>query len=405
LAPSPLDRGRTPVPGRCVDVSGEQPGPALRLRPGEPDHEQYMRRALALAENGLGLASPNPMVGCVIVNGGRVVGEGWHEGPGTPHAEINALRAAGDLARGATMYLTLEPCSHHGRTPPCAPALVAAGVARVVAALRDPNPAVDGGGFEILRREGIEVTEGVLVEPARQLVAGFAKHVRTGLPFVTLKMGASLDGKVAAGDGSSRWITGEAAREDAHRLRAASDAILVGAGTAVADRPSLTVRLPEYRGRQPLRVLLDGRGTVRPAGALFGGGAPTLVVTTPSAPEDRRAAWEAAGAEVVVIGDGPDQARVPLGSLLELLGKRDVQSVLIEGGPTVAWEAVRTAWVDRFVLYLAPKLIGGVGAPGLLGGEGISTIDGALPIEIEDVARIGEDLKVTARLRDVHGDR
>jgi diaminohydroxyphosphoribosylaminopyrimidine deaminase/5-amino-6-(5-phosphoribosylamino)uracil reductase len=364
-----------------------------------------MRRAVALAENGLGLASPNPMVGCVIVNGGRVVGEGWHEGVGKPHAEINALRTAGDRARGATMYLTLEPCSHHGRTPPCAPAIAAAGVVQVVAALRDPNPAVDGRGFEILRREGVGVAEGVLAGPAGQLITGFAKHVRTGLPFVTLKMGASLDGRVAARDGSSRWITGRAARKDAHLLRAGSDAVLVGSGTAVADDPSLTVRLPRYRGRQPLRVLLDGRGTTPPTGAMFERDAPTLVATTPAAPEDLRAVWEATGAEVVVMDDGSAEARVPLGSLLELLGKRDVQSVLIEGGPTLAWEAVETGWVDRFVLYLAPKLIGGTGAPGVLGGEGITTIAGAVPVEIVEVARIGEDVKVIARPRNVHGDR
>lgn len=361
-----------------------------------------MRRAIELARNGLGLAAPNPMVGAVVVKNGQVVGEGWHQGPGTAHAEVTALRAAGDQARGATLYVTLEPCSHHGRTPPCAPAVIEAGIREVVAAVGDPNPAVDGRGFAILRQGGISVTEGVLQEEGGELIAGFAKHVRTGLPLVTLKMAASLDGKVAARDGSSRWITGVAAREDVHRLRAAAGAIVVGAGTAVADDPSLTVRMPGFRGRPPLRVLLDSTGRTPAAGALFDGSAPTVVATIPECPAESRAAWEAARAEVLVL-EGPNASgRVPLRALMEALGKRDVQDALIEGGPTVAWAAVDEGVVDRVVLYLAPRLIGGRDAPGILAGEGIATIGDALSVTIMRVERVGEDIKVVG---DVHRDR
>jgi diaminohydroxyphosphoribosylaminopyrimidine deaminase/5-amino-6-(5-phosphoribosylamino)uracil reductase len=363
-----------------------------------------MRRALDLATNGLGLAPPNPMVGAVVVNGGRVVGEGWHEGPGTPHAEVNALRAAGERARGATLYVTLEPCSHHGRTPPCAPAVIEAGIATVVASVPDPNPAVDGRGFSILRAAGVPVVDGVLVEEGADLIAGFARHLRTGLPLVTLKMAASLDGKVAARDGSARWVTGEAARRDVHRLRAASGAIVVGSGTAVADDPSLTVRSSGFRGRPPLRVLLDATGATPATGALFDGSAPTMVATTPACRPQTRAAWEGAGAEVLSLDDPEARGRVPLRELMRALGKREVQDVLIEGGPTVAWSAVEEGTVDRLVLYLAPKLIGGREAPGILGGEGVATIADARPIRVRRIEQVGEDLKVLAEVGDVHRD-
>lgn len=362
--------------------------------------EAYTERALALAERGRGLVSPNPMVGAVIVADGRIVGEGHHEGPGQPHAEVVALGDAGEAARGATLYVTLEPCDHRGRTGPCTEAIVGAGIARVVASMRDPNPIVDGRGFEKLRAAGIEVVEGVDRKEAERLNEAFAKHVRTGLPFVVWKMAASLDGKVASRDGTSRWITGEAARADVHRLRAAADAIVCGAGTVLADDPSLTVRMPDYEGRPPLRVLADARGRVPAAGDLFTDEAPTLVATTHLAPEERRREWEAAGAEVVVYeaeGQG-----VPLGRLMADLGKRDVQGVLLEGGPTLAWSAVEEGVVDKVVVYLAPKLIGGTDAPTVLGGRGFAPIANALGLRVREFDRVGEDLKVEA---DVHRDR
>jgi diaminohydroxyphosphoribosylaminopyrimidine deaminase/5-amino-6-(5-phosphoribosylamino)uracil reductase len=362
--------------------------------------EVYVERALALAELGRGLVSPNPMVGAVVVAAGRPVGEGFHQGAGEPHAEVLALREAGAAARGATLYVSLEPCAHYGRTPPCAAAIVDAGVVRVVAAMRDPNLVVDGRGFDALRAAGIEVREGVHADEAARLNEAFVKHVRTGLPFVTWKTAASLDGKVAARDSSSRWITGEAARADVHRLRAAADAILVGSGTALADDPSLTVRDPAYRGRPPLRVLVDSRGRVPATGDLFDDAAPTLVATTEDAPRERREEWRATGADVVVYES--EAGHVPLGRLVADLGKRDVQGALLEGGPTLAWAAVEEGAVDKVVVYLAPKLIGGQEAPGALGGRGFAPISGALGLAIHSFDRVGEDLKVEAY---VHRDR
>lgn len=363
--------------------------------------EAYIERAISLAERGRGLVSPNPMVGAVVVaSDGRVAGEGWHEGPGTPHAEIRALEQAGERARGATLFTSLEPCDHFGRTGPCTDAIVAAGIGRVVSAMRDPNPIVDGRGFAKLQAQGIEVGFGILAEEAARQNEAFVKHVRTGLPFVTWKMAASLDGKVAARDGSSRWITGEAARADVHRLRSSSDAIVVGAGTALADDPALTVRLPGYRGRAPLRILVDARGRVPATGDLFDEDAPTLVATTDLASAERREEWRVAGAEVVVYE--PEGERVPLAELVADLGKRDVQAVLLEGGPTLAWAAIEDGIVDKVVVYLAPKLVGGTDAPTVLGGRGFAPIANALSLRVRSFDRVGEDLRVEA---DVHRDR
>jgi diaminohydroxyphosphoribosylaminopyrimidine deaminase / 5-amino-6-(5-phosphoribosylamino)uracil reductase len=360
----------------------------------------HMRRALELAERGRGLVAPNPLVGAVLVQGDETVGEGWHQGPGTSHAEIVALDTAGGRARGSTLYVTLEPCSHFGRTPPCAPRLVEAGVARVVAAMRDPNPLVDGRGLRILREAGAEVEVGVLEREATRLNEAFVKHVRTGRPLVTLKMAASLDGRAAARDGSSRWISGEESRAEVHRMRAAADALLIGAGTAYRDDPALTCRDPGYRGPPKLRVIVDGRGIVPDTHRVFDGEASVLVATTETAPEDRRKKWRDRGAEVVVLEEGA--SLVPLERLFVELGKRDVQHVLVEGGPTLAWELVQRRLVDRVVLYLAPKLVGGREAPGVLEGDGVSGISEALPLEIEEVVRVGQDIKVVAR---VHRDR
>ena len=364
--------------------------------------EAYMERALGLAERGRGMVSPNPAVGAVLVADTRIVGEGWHEGPGTAHAEIIALREAGDLARGATLYTTLEPCSHVGRTPPCSDAVIEAGVVRVVSALRDPNPVIDGSGYAKLEAAGVEVRDGLLQRDAERQNEAFLKHTRTGLPFVVWKMAASLDGKVASRDGTSRWITGELARGDVHRLRAWSDAILVGAGTALADDPSLTVRDPGYRGRPPLRVLVDAHGRVPATGDLFDDSAPTLVATSDAAPSERRDEWSAAGAEVLEYAAEGGSGRVPIGELLWDLGKRDVQGMLLEGGPTLAWSAVEEGAIDTIVAYLAPKLIGGSDAPGMLGGRGFAPISSALALEIRSFDLVGADLKVVA---DVHRDR
>ncbi|GIU96574.1 MAG: riboflavin biosynthesis protein RibD [Actinomycetota bacterium] len=363
----------------------------------------HMRRALQLAERGWGRVSPNPMVGAVVLDArGRVVGEGYHAGPGSPHAEVVALRDAGERARGGTLVVTLEPCDHTGRTGPCTREVLAAGIARVVAATRDPNPLVDGAGFRRLRTAGVEVDVGVLGEEAERLNAAFARHVRTGLPFVVLKTAASLDGRTATRTGASRWITSAEARRDAHRLRAWADAIVVGSGTALADDPQLTVREPAWAdARPPIRVVVDGRGRVPPTARLGDGSAPTLVATTERAPRKRREAWRRAGAEVVVL-DADAQGHPALGALLERLGKRDVQGVLVEGGATLAWGFVRAGLVDRVVAYLAPTLLGGAEAPGVLGGAGVATLAEGVALRFVSAEPVGPDLKVVA---DVQRDR
>lgn len=366
------------------------------------DREGNMRRALALAERGWGRVSPNPMVGCVLVRDGRMVAEGWHEGPGTEHAEAMALRLAGDRAAGATAFVTLEPCIHHGRTPPCVPALVRSGVEGVIAATTDPNPIVDGGGFRALREAGLAVEEGLLADEARRQNVAFFAHVRTGRPFAILKMASSLDGKAAARDGTSRWITGPAARADVQRLRAWADAVVVGAGTAVADDPALTLRDPAFASaRPPLRVIVDASGRVPGDGRAFDAAAPTLVATTELASLDRRREWLDGGADVIVL-DRDAAGGVSLRGLMQTLGKRDVQGVLLEGGPTLAWSAVRDDLVDQLVLYLAPTLVGGDGASGWLGGAGFAPISRAASVDVVSIERLGPDLKVVA---DVHRDR
>jgi diaminohydroxyphosphoribosylaminopyrimidine deaminase/5-amino-6-(5-phosphoribosylamino)uracil reductase len=399
-----------------------------------------MARALALAEGGRGTASPNPMVGAVLVRHGQVVGGGFHLAPGKPHAEAEALSAAGPAAAGATCYVTLEPCAHHGRTPPCADALVEAGVARVVAAVADPDPRVAGSGFARLRAAGVEVGVGTLAGAAEEQNAAFLTHRRLGRPRITLKAAASLDGKVAAADGTSQWITGPQARGDAHRLRAEADAIAVGAGTALADDPRLTVRLTQAPpARRPLRVLVDAAGRVGAGGRLFDGEAPTLVATTTAAPAAARAAWEAAGAEVLVCpqaahagpatspagGAEPPASRagragspasqagragspaspapvgVDLGWLAAALGERDVLELLVEGGPRLHASLWAAGLADRLVWYLAPLVIGGDHAPGLLAGDGRAgagapTLAAARRLRIASVDRLGPDLRVVA---------
>jgi len=370
-----------------------------------PD-EAWMARAVALAEGGRGTASPNPMVGAVLVRDGRVVGEGFHRAAGLAHAEALALGEARALAAGATCYVTLEPCAHHGRTPPCADALVAAGVARVVAAVADPDPRVGGAGLDRLRAAGVRVDVGAGAEAAAEQNAAYLTHRRLGRPRVTLKAAASLDGKVAAPDGSSQWITGPAARADAHRLRAEADAVMVGAGTALADDPRLTVRLPGWAGRQPLRVLVDAAGRVGPGGHLFDTEAETLVATTPAAPATAVDAWKAAGAEVLICAEqtvmvGGALAAPPVGQGVDLeelaraLGERGVLELMVEGGPRLQASLWAAELADRLVWYLAPLAIGGQAAPGLLG-DGAATLAGARRLRLASVDRLGDDLRLIA---------
>jgi diaminohydroxyphosphoribosylaminopyrimidine deaminase / 5-amino-6-(5-phosphoribosylamino)uracil reductase len=366
----------------------------------DPD-EGWMARAVALAEGGRGTASPNPMVGAVLVRNGRVVGEGFHRAAGLAHAEALALAAAGELAAGATCYVTLEPCAHHGRTPPCADALVAAGVARVVAAVADPDPRVGGAGLDRPRAAGVRVDVGAGAEAAAEQNAAYLTHRRLGRPRITLKAAASLDGKVAAPDGTSQWITGPAARADAHRLRAEADAVCVGAGTALADDPRLTVRLPGWSGRQPLRVLVDAAGRVAATGHLFDGEAETLVATTPAAPAAAVDAWKAAGAEVLMCEATVGQA-VDLEDLVRALGERGVLELLVEGGPRLQASLWAAGLADRLVWYLAPLAIGGQGTPGLLGAGAVTLAD-ARRLRLASVDRFGEDLRLVAYPRPTGG--
>jgi diaminohydroxyphosphoribosylaminopyrimidine deaminase/5-amino-6-(5-phosphoribosylamino)uracil reductase len=365
---------------------------------------KHMRRALELAERGWGNVSPNPMVGAIVVSAdGEILGEGWYEGPrGRPHAEIHALATAGSRARGATLVCTLEPCDHHGSTPPCTEALIEAGIGRVVVAAGDPNPVVNGRGFRRLREAGIEVETGLLEQEARRLNAAFERHVTTGRPFVILKTAASLDGKTAAADGSSKWITSEEARADAQRLRAWADAVSAGSRTIVEDDPALTVRDPALAGaRRPLRVVIDSAGRVTADAQVFDDAAPTLVATTDLAPDERIRSWQSAGAEVLVLER--DQAGgVSLTELVDALGKRDVQGLLVEGGATLAWSFLRDRLVDRVVAYVAPKILGGASAQGVVMGGGFVPVEAALPLVFERVERVGPDLRLEA---DVHRDR
>jgi diaminohydroxyphosphoribosylaminopyrimidine deaminase/5-amino-6-(5-phosphoribosylamino)uracil reductase len=357
------------------------------------DDHRYMSRALELARRGLYTATPNPRVGCVIVRAGEVVGEGWHERAGGPHAEVNALAAAGARARGASAYVTLEPCAHHGRTPPCADALAAAGVARVVAALEDPNPQVAGRGLARLRERGVATACGLLAEQARELNVGFISRMERGRPWVRLKLAASLDGKTALLDGRSQWITGEAARRDGHHWRARACAVLTGIGTVRGDDPQLTVREVETT-RQPLRVVVDSRLEM-PLGArvLEGGG-----VLVAAAREDRAriAALRERGAEVVVIPDGA--GKVELAGLLRELARRELNEVHVEGGWRLNGALLREGLVDELVIYFAPCVIGEA-ARGMFDLPPLPDLAGRRAFEIRELSMIGSDIRVIARSR------
>jgi diaminohydroxyphosphoribosylaminopyrimidine deaminase/5-amino-6-(5-phosphoribosylamino)uracil reductase len=349
-----------------------------------------MRRALQLAARARGKTAPNPMVGAVLVKDDQVVGEGYHRVAGGPHAEVLALRAAGSAARGATCYVTLEPCCHHGRTPPCSDALITAGVARVVAAMQDPFPRVAGGGAAALRAAGIPVDVGLLETEARRLNAAYLKYVTQGLPFVTLKMAMTLDGKIATASGDSRWVTGEAARRAVHRWRSETRAVMVGIGTARADDPQLTARL---RGaRNPTRVLVDARAEL-PLNSHIGrtlDTVATIVAAGESAPADRCAELAAAGAAVLRL---PEQAgRIRLRSLMEELARRELSTLLVEGGAELAAGLIEEDLVDRVIFFVAPKLLGGRSAPGPIGGTGRSLMSAAIPIHDLSVRHFGSDL-------------
>ncbi|MEW5891635.1 MAG: bifunctional diaminohydroxyphosphoribosylaminopyrimidine deaminase/5-amino-6-(5-phosphoribosylamino)uracil reductase RibD [Pseudomonadota bacterium] len=353
------------------------------------DHA-HMARALQLAARGLYTTTPNPRVGCVIVKDGQVLGEGWHERAGEPHAEIHALRAAGPAARGATAYVSLEPCSHHGRTPPCANALIDAGVARVVAAMRDPNPQVAGNGIELLTLAGVRAEVGLMAAEAEALNIGFVSRMTRGRPWLRLKTASSLDGKTALNNGQSQWITGAAARADVQRWRARSCAILTGVGTVLADDPQMTVRGLDI-GRQPLKVVLDSRLRTPPTARILAGGA--LVIGAADLPE-RRAALSAAGAEVLLL-PGAD-GRIDLEALLAELGRRGVNELQVEAGSVLNGALLAAGLVDEWLAYVAPKVMGDA-ARGLFGLPELTEMTACRDFRLHQLTQVGADLRLRLR--------
>lgn len=351
---------------------------------------RYMALALSLGARGLGRTWPNPAVGCVIVQGSRIVGRGWTQPGGRPHAEVMALRQAGEAARGATAYVSLEPCAHHGKTPPCAEALIAAGVSRVVTALEDPDPRVAGRGHAMLAAAGIAVSQGLLSTEAAAANAGFLKRVTQGLPLVTLKLATTLDGRIATATGESRWITGPAARRAVHALRLSHDAVLVGSGTALADDPDLTVR-DMGASHQPLRLVLDSRLRHSPESRLgcTAGQHPVWLLHGPDAPPEARAAWAATGASLI---DCPTEGgRIDLRAALSLLADRGLTRILCEGGAGLGASLIRAGLCDALTVFQAGKLIGAEGHPAL-GPLGLSLLAAAPRFRLVAAEAVGEDL-------------
>ncbi len=364
---------------------------------------KYMRMALRLAEKAKGRTSPNPMVGAVVVKNGKVISRGYHRRAGQPHAEALALKRAGSAAEGATLYVTLEPCSHtNKRTPPCCPVIRGSGVKRVVVAMIDPNPRVSGSGIKELRRAGIAVTTAVLGEEAKKLNEAFIKHVTTGSPFVTLKIAQTLDGKIATSSGESKWITGEEARKEGHRLRDSNDAILVGINTVLNDDPSLTARIPG--GKDPIRIIVDSSLRVPLHAKVLKQKSPAkTIIATVSGSSARIARIKKTGAEVLTVKSS--QGRVDLRDLMKKLGQRDIMSVLIEGGSEINASALKAGIVDKVVMFLAPLLMTGTDSICSLGGLSPKRLREAHGIENMTVSFVGRDLMLTGYLKQQAGDK
>jgi len=358
---------------------------------------EMMRRALELARQAAGRTSPNPMAGAVLVKNGKIVGEGFHQQAGKPHAEVEALHAAGEAARGATLYVNLEPCAHYGRTPPCTQALINAGVSKVFYAVEDPNPAVHGKGHAQLEAAGITVHKGLLESQAVRLNQPFFKYIHTGRPFVTAKFAMSLDGKIATLTGESKWITNERSRMRSHQLRDITDAILVGAGTALADDPQLTTRLPRANVHHPLRIVADSRGRLPLSARLYDPKLPgqTVLATTSLSDPTHRAALEARGVEVWVL-PANEAGHVRLEALLDELGQRGLLTLLVEGGSELLGAFFSARLVDRVSAFLAPLIIGGQEAPGPVGGKGALRLAQALRLQHVETEVLDGDLWIQA---------
>ncbi len=360
--------------------------------------EKYMRIALRLAEKARGRTSPNPMVGAVVVKDGKVISRGYHRKAGEPHAEAIALKKAGDAARDATLYVTLEPCSHTSkRTPPCSPLVIQSGITRVVVAMTDPNPKVSRGGVKALKAAGIDVITGVLEAESRKLNEAYIKHITKSMSFVTLKIAQTLDGKIATALGESQWITGEKAREEGHRLRDINDAILVGINTVLKDNPSLTTRIPG--GRDPIRVIVDSalRMPLNAKVLTQKSSAKTIVATVSGAPKNKIVKLQKAGVEVLIVKSV--QGRIDLRDLMKKLGKMDIMNVLIEGGAEINFSALKSGIVDKAVLFIAPMLMTGKDALCSIGGASPIKLSQALKLHDVTARFVGRDLMVEGYLK------
>ncbi len=351
----------------------------------------YMQRAFELAEKGRGFVNPNPLVGAVIVRNGTIIGEGYHAEYGGPHAEVNAIRDAGDC-RHATMHVTLEPCSHHGKTPPCTDAIIDAGIEKVIIASKDPNPEVAGSGVEKLRNAGIEVEADVDDARNRELNAFFFHYIKKGTPFVMLKTAMSADGKIATRTGDSKWITNAASRQFAHELRHRAMAIMVGAGTVLADDPRLTSRIEGRETAHPVRIILDRRGDIGPSTKIFSDDAETIIVTS-RASKERMESYERAGAEVLHMPE--KDGAIDLSALMRTLGARGIDSVLLEGGSRLNESALRAGIVHRAYVFIAPKFIGGKRAPTPLDGTGVASVKDACALKRKSIDTFEGDVLIT----------
>ena len=352
--------------------------------------EFFMREALMLAKNAEGRTNPNPMVGAVVVKDGRIISAGWHRQAGSPHAEVHALNMAGDLAAGATLYVTLEPCSHFGRTPPCVNKIIDAGIKKVVTATVDPNPKVAGRGISILRDAGIEVKVGVLEEEAWKLNEVFFKWVTKKMPFVTLKFASSLDGKIATVGGQSKWISSKESRNFVHHLRDVNAGIMVGVGTILADNPSLTARIDG--GKNPVRIVADSMARTPIDARIVGDGqARTIIAVTENAPREKVAALKRYGAEIITAGEGK---RVDLKILMKKIAEREITSVLVEGGGTLNFSLLKAGLVDKVIAFIAPKILGGA-ALTAVEGAGFTNLSDAVQLKNFEVEKIGEDIFIS----------
>lgn len=362
--------------------------------------EDYMREALSLAKNGMGRTSPNPMVGAVVVKDLKIVGKGFHKKAGEPHAEIYALNEAGEKAEGGTLYVTLEPCAHFGRTGPCADAVIKAKISRIVVAMLDPNPKVAGKGIKKLEEAGIEVTLGTLEDEAKKLNEVFCKWITTGIPFVNLKIAMTLDGKIATKTGESKWITGEKSRAKSHELRNITDGIIVGINTVIADNPNLTTRLENTNCKNPIRIILDSNAKIPlNSKVLTDTQAKTIVVAAESADIDKLNAIKNTVAEVLICG----KERVDIKKLLKVLGEREITSLLVEGGGEVHYSFVEQKLFDRVYAFIAPKILGGRESHLAVAGVGFDSLSEAALLDNIEVQKLGADILITGDRR-VYGD-